>query len=768
MLRTSAFLLAVLTVLPAAAAAQTPRAPAATGALASGTEVPFSLDGPPPPIEPEVVSRDADGRATVRAVRIEAPLRIDGALDESLYQQVEPIADFIQVEPNEGAAATEKTEVWLAFDRENVYVAVRCWESAPERRVSTEMRRDNGTTWNGNDVVSIFFDTFYDRRNGVGFTINSIGGRNDGQITNERQYSADWNPIWDFSTGRFDGGWTVEMAIPFKSLRYREGDAQIWGFNALRAVRWKNELSLVTRVPAGRGMQSVQQASMAATMVGIEAPARSRNLDVKPYATMNVSTDRKADPAVINDLTADFGLDLKYGLTQSVSADLTYNTDFAQVEADEAQVNLTRFSLFFPEKREFFLENQGTFSFGGIPTTGQTAGSDAPILFYSRRIGLDEGRAVPIQGGGRVTGRVGRYSIGLLNIQTGDEPRSGAGASNVSVVRVKRDILRRSSIGLLFTGRSESQRTAGATAAIGVDATFGFFNDLAVNTYWARTGTKQLSGNDSSYRAHLEYAGDRYGLQLERLFIGDDFNPEVGFLRRADIRRTYGQVRFSPRPRAIASVRRFSGIGSVAYVENTAGQVDTREHSGEFAIEFQNSDRFSVAYTRTYEFLPRRFEIARGVTLPIGGYDYGAVRVGYNMGQQRTVSANLLAEHGSFYSGTRSALSASRGRINLGPQLTLEPTYTINWVDLAEGSFTTHLAGSRVTYTMSPRMFVSSLLQYSSGSDAVSANVRLRWEYQPGSELFVVYNEERDTRAIGAPMLSNRGVIVKVNRLFRP
>jgi uncharacterized protein DUF5916 len=759
---------AVLSAAPAAAQSM----PATEDPSLVAREIPFAFDGPPAPVAPEVVSRDAEGRVTVRAQRLDAPIKLDGALDEAIYHTVPSISDFIQVEPEEGALATEKTEAWLAFDQDYVYVAFRCWESQPDRRVATEMRRDNNATWNGNDVVSVFFDTFYDRRNGIGFTINSIGGRNDGQITNERQYASDWNPIWDFATGRFDEGWTVEIAIPFKSLRYREGETQIWGFNALRAVRWKSELSLITKVPPGRGMQSVQQSSMAATMVGLEAPGESRNLDVKPYVTTSATTLRNDQSQTPTDLDGDIGVDVKYGLTQSLSADLTYNTDFAQVEADEAQVNLTRFSLFFPEKREFFLENQGTFSFGGIATTGQNAGSDAPILFYSRRIGLDQGLVVPIQAGGRVTGRTGRYSIGVLNIQTRDEPISGTGAANFSVVRVKRDILRRSSVGLLFTGRSVSQLTGEMNGAGGVDATFGFYNNLSINTYWARTYTEGLfgdtaAGNDSSYRAQLDYNADRYGVQLEHLFVGDTFNPEVGYLRRHDIRRSFAQMRFSPRPSSMPSIRRFSYMGSLAYIENMAGRVELREQNAEFAIEFLNSDRFSVAYAGTYEFLPRPFEISDGIVLPIGGYDYDTVRVGWNLGLQRAVAGNFLAEYGTFYSGTRAALSVSRGRVAVSPQLAVEPTYTVNWVDLAEGAFTTHLIGARVTYTMNPRMFVSSLMQYTSSNQAMTANVRLRWEYQPGSELFVVFNEERDTAARAFPSLSTRALIVKVNRLWR-
>ena len=743
MVRAAAGLFMVFVIALAASRAEG-QVPDPTSSVAASAELPFAVNGPPAPVPPAVIARDGSGRATIRAVRVEAPLRIDGVLDDPLYDAVPPISDFIQVEPREGAPATEKTEVWLAFDDQQVYVAFRCWDSRPDRRVATEMRRDSSTTWNGNDVISIFIDPFYDRRNGLSFTINSIGGRNDGQITNERQYAGDWNPIWDFSTGGFDGGWTVEVAIPFKSLRYSAGQTQVWGFNALRTNRWKNELSTITRIPPGRGMQSVQQASLAATLVGVTAPGSSRNLDVKPYVTTSLTTDMNARPRLTNDLNGDVGLDVKYGVTQNLIADFTYNTDFAQVEADEAQVNLTRFSLFFPEKREFFLENQGTFSFGGVATSGRSAGGgDTPVLFYSRRIGLNEGRAVPIQAGGRLTGRVGRYSLGVLDIRTDGEPSTGADGANYSVVRVKRDVLRRSSVGVLFTGRSARQPDASMNTTTGLDGTFAFFNDLSINTYWARTRTAGLAGEDTSYRAQLDYAGDRYGVQAEHVLVGEHFNPAVGFLRRDDMRRTYGQVRFSPRPVSIPAVRRFSWTWSIAYIEDTAGRLETREQGGEFAIELENSDRFSVGYTGTYEFLPRPFDIASGVTLPVGSYDFDLFRVGWDLGQQRALSANFVVEGGTFYNGHRTGLSASRGRLNVGPQLALEPSYTVNRVALAEGTFTTHLAGARVTYTTTPRMFVSALLQYSSSLNAVTTNMRLRWEYRPGSELFIVYNDEQ-------------------------
>ena len=726
-----------------------------------------AYDGPPPPSPAQVLARDAEGRTTIRAVRVDEPLRIDGTFDEALYTSVPAMTDFVQVEPDPGAPATEKTEVWIAFDENNFYLSFRCWDSQPERRVATEMRRDGNNLYNGNDVISIFVDTFYDRRNGIGITMNSIGGRNDGQVVNG-QYNSDWNPVWAMANGTFDGGWTLEVALPFKSLRYRTGTDQLWGFNALRTVRWRNELSVLIPVPPLRGMNSIRQPQLAATIVGIQAPPASNNLELKPYAVSSVTTDaRGASSPTSTD--GDIGLDVKYSPTQNLVADFTYNTDFAQVEADEQQVNLTRFSLFFPEKREFFLENRDTFAFGGVGAGGRGGGSggDTPILFYSRRIGLDAGQQVPIIAGGRLTGRVGRFTVGLMDIQTASSDSTGARSTNFSTVRLKRDILARSSIGVLATGRSAGSGGGGANGAFGVDANFNFLTYLTVDSYWATTRSDGAeSGDDTSYRAAANYAGDRYGMRLEHLAVGERFRPEVGFVRRQDIRRSFGEARFSPRL-ASNTIRKLSWTGSIAYVENGAGRREAREEVADFGIEFQNADLFNLTYTRAFEFVPRVFQIASDVSVPVGGYDTDTVRLRYTLGPQRAASVGVTAEYGTFYSGHRTAVSATRGRLNFGPRLSLEPTYSVNWVDLREGSFSTHLGGSRVTYTMTPWMFASALVQFNSASESLSANVRFRWEYQPGSELFVVYNDQRDTRGRGVPELTTRALIVKFNRLFR-
>ena len=761
-------LLVGLSVSPAMAQQEQRPAPVATLAAANivAPELPFAFDGPPPPSLPETMIRDDEGKTTVRAVRVPAALRIDGLLDEALYRTVTPISDFIQSEPTAGLPATEKTEVWISFDNEFVYVSMRASESQPDRMVVSEMRRDNGQVQQ-NENFAFALDTFYDRRNSFNFILNPIGGRQDGQNNNETSYNGDWNPIWNFAVRRTADGWTAETAIPFKSIRYRAGRAQIWGLQLRRTSRWKNEYSFLTHVPNGSGQNGLSRMSSAATLVGIEAPVSSRPLDIKPYVTSNVTSDMTSNPQRRNDPGAAYGFDVKYGLTQGLTADVTYNTDFAQVEADEQQVNLTRFSQFFPEKRDFFLENQGLFNFGSALNWNGSAG-DAPIMFYSRRIGLDQGTEIPVDGGARVTGRAGRYSVGLLDIQSSSLDRLGVPSTNFAVARVRRDILRRSAIGAIATRRSSISGGSGSGQTYGVDGTFAFFTNLSFNTMWARTETPSRRGEDTSYRARLDFNGDRYGLNVERMGVGANFNPEVGFVKRVDYTKSHVQARFSPRPTRIKSIRKFTYQANWEIFENAAGQLETREMQAEFQAEFQSSDKIQVQYTHGYELLPESFRISRGVTIPGGGYDLRNLHAQINLGQQRAVSGTLFADVGPFYGGDRTQFGYSFGRVKLNPHLALEPGLAINRVTLPYGDFTSSLVSSRLTYTITPMMFVSSLVQYNSSNHTLSTNARLRWEYRPGSEFFVVYNEGRDTQAPGrSSELQGRVFVIKVNRLLR-
>ncbi len=698
-------------------------------------------------------------------------MRVDGRLDEDVYNRVNPASGFIQMEPNGGQPATERTEVWVFYDAANVYVSFRAWESQPDRTIVNEMRRDSNNIRQG-DSVEFAFDTFRDRRNAILFEANALGGWTDLQSTNERQFNADWNPVWTLRSGRFEGGWTIEAAVPFKSIRYGPGRVQDWGFQARRTNKSKNEIAYLTKVPPALGLGRADfSASLYASLVGLEAPPLSRTLELKPYVIADLTTDNLSVPRRAHDPGGDVGIDTKYSITQNLTADLSYNTDFAQVEADEQQVNLTRFSLFFPEKRDFFLENQGLFTFGNNSFQGGSAASDVPLLFYSRRIGLSGSREVPILGGGRLTGRVGRYQLGLVNMETRASTIAGAAAApatNFSVVRIKRDILRRSSIGVLATSRSRSQTAAGSNQVLGIDGTFAFFNNLTFATYYAKSQTDGVADADTSYRAQMEYGGDRYGVQVERLTIDPNFNPEIGFLRRTDMRKNYAQLRFSPRSRRYRRVRKFSTIGQFTYIEDSAGRISTRISDGEFAVEFQNSDRFQIGVNEDYEFLVRPFTIVPGARVAAGAYEFTTGRIGYTMGQQRRLSANVLVEQGSFYDGDRTAVTINRSRINVSPRLSVEPNVVLNWFTLPSGSYSATLIGSRITFTISPLLFASALVQYNSSTRTMSTNARMRWQYRPGSELFIVYNEERDSEAAaGAPGLLNRAFIIKVNRFLR-
>ena len=737
------------------------------------------LHGPPPPVPPAVIARDEAGRVTLRATRIAEPIVLDGKLDDSVYTRVPAVSDFVQQEPQEGEPATEKTEAWVLFDDENVYVSARCWDSHPERMIINEMRRDNFNIFQ-NENVTLVFDTFYDRRNGFFFQTNPLGALRDQAVGDEGQTNnQDWNTVWDVKASVFDQGWMVEIAIPFKSLRYREGRDQVWSFNLRRSIRWKNEETFLSPVAASHRFRGIYKFSEAATLVGIEAPYESRSLEVKPYGITSVVTNRTAEPPQVNDFDGDAGVDLKYGLTQGLVTDFTYNTDFAQVEEDQEQVNLTRFSLFFPEKREFFLEGQNIFTFGGVELRGggrNNPGDDdtelTPIPFFSRRIGLTESGIDPILSGGRLTGRAGAYRIGALNIQTRGVDGTAIDPTNFSVFRLRRDILGRSDIGILATHRTTSL-TGGADAnsLLGVDGNFSFFTNLRVNAFYAVSRTPLaaggvLPGNDASYRAQLDYGGDRYGLVLQHLLVGESFKPELGFLSREAFRRDYAQARFSPRP-AIEAIRRFVFQGEFDYIEGEpSGILETRRLQGRFATEFQVGDEARVEYNRQYEYLPEEFEISEGVVLPVGGYDFEDVRFTYRFGPQRPVPGDLLFRTGEFFGGDRQEL-AYVGRIEVSPKFSIEPSFSFNFVDLPQGKFRTDLVSSRFNWTLSPRMAVMTFIQYNSSSASLSSSVRLRWEYEPGSDLFVVYTDGRATDVSGFPLLQSRTFAVKLTKLFR-
>jgi hypothetical protein len=708
------------------------------------------------------VTRDERGRATVRAVRIAAPLQLDGRLDEDVYRSTPPIDGFLQQVPEEGAAATEPTEMWVFFDDDNLYIAARCLDSEADRITANELRRDSNGIFQ-NDNFGIVLDTFHDQRNAYYFQTNAIGALRDAAVT-EGVNNSNWSTVWDVRTARSETGYTLEIVIPFKSLRYRGAGPQTWGINVRRVVMRKNEASMLSQVPAS--FSGWTQMSVAGTLVGLETPAQALNLELKPYALSSLTTDRAARVPFSNDGKSNAGIDVKYGLTRGLTADLTVNTDFAQVEEDLQQVNLTRFDLLFPDKREFFLEGQGVFNFGG--QAGFNArGARVPILFFSRRIGLSNGQSVPVIAGGRVTGKAGAFDVGGLVLTTANKASAGAVQTTFSAARVRRNILRRSSVGFITTGRSPGGSARNANTAAGVDADLRFFDNVQANLYWARTSSQGLAGEDMSYRTRFLYGGDRYGFEADRVVIGPNFNPDVGFVRRGDVAMNFASARFSPRLQRGRAVRQLTWQGEVDYITNAAGDVlEDRTLAGVFGVEFNSGDDLQITATGQYERLPSDFAISQGVVVPAGEYSYQFVNARYALAQQRMVSGSASASYGAFYDGTR-ATAAYSGRIGFSPHLALEPRLTFNWVRLPHGDFTARLIATRFVFAPTARLGFSTLTQYNPSAHSLTSSVRMRWEYTPGSDLYVVYSDGRDTTAAGLPTLQNRSFAIKMTRLFR-
>jgi hypothetical protein len=730
-------------------------------AVPDGT--PGSFAGPPAPAPPAVVSaRDEQGRVTVRAVRLTGPLIVDGRLDEDVYRDTASIGSFIQQEPDEGEPATERTEVWIFFDQRNVYVSARLYVSQPDRLTANELRRDSVNIFR-NDYFSVTLDTLFDRRSGIFVMTNAIGGQRDALVTDEaRSLNFDYNAIWDVKSQRFDQGWTTEFAIPFKSMRYPQRREQVWGVVLSRIDWWKNEFSHLTPIPRTDGMQGSFRVSAGATLVGIEAPPPALNLEVKPFVTADSSTT----PSATGSQTAigrDFGFDVKYGLRKTLTADFSYNTDFAQAEVDDQQINLTRFSLFYPEKREFFLEGQGLFSFGGASSNGT---GDTPILFFSRRIGLNGGQTVPIQAGARLLGKAGAFNIGVLSIRSDAVPPAGVAATRSSVIRIKRDILRRSSVGLVATERAPSATATGANYVIGADVSLALFRNVEAVSYYARSRTPGKSGDEESYRGRFFFNGDKYGLDLDHLKVGGAFNPELGFLVRDNMRRTYLLARYSPRPK-LRGVRRLTWDGRVDNIAAAAdGALQTRTGTGTFRTEFTSGDIVTATFERTDDRPERAFGLPGGLVVQPGTYAYDQGTLAYQLGNQRRITGTLSAATGGFYGGEQTTVSYS-GRIELTTQLAVEPRLSISSLNLGQPRVTTQLLAVRTTYAMSAHMFVAALVQYNSALGVVGLNTRFRWEYGPGSDLFLVYSEGRDTTVSGFRGASSRQLVAKFTRLFR-
>ena len=491
----------------------------------------------------------------VRAVRASTPIVLDGRPDEAAWDRAPVFDRFIQQVPQSGADATVRTEVRIVFDDEALYVGVRAHQPPGTPIIANELRRDAGRMHERNDTFTIALDTFLDRRNGYVFYVNPLGAVADWACWDEgRVWSQDWDTVWDVRTVIEDWGWSAEIRLPFRSLRFAQPGPQAWGINLRRIVLGKNEWSYAAAVPPEWGTSAIGKFSSAGVLRGVEVQRAGLNLEVNPYVLAGAAQAPCTGDGCVADGVRDIGLDAKYLLTPNLTLDATYNTDFSQVEADEQQVNFTRFSLFFPEKRQFFLEGKGIFDFG------VTTGDYRLLPFFSRRIGIEGGQAVRLQGGARLTGKVGDYSVGALALRS--DGLQGDPGSTFTVARVRRDILRRSSVGVIAVDR----RAAGVgNSVFGADAHLAFRANARVESFFVASSRAGTSEDAWAGRLRVSNDTDRFGGEVDYLRVGRDFDPEAGYVRRVDIERWYGRVQASPRP-AAGPVRQWFAIGSLDHV----------------------------------------------------------------------------------------------------------------------------------------------------------------------------------------------------------
>jgi hypothetical protein len=688
----------------------------------------------------------------VTAVRIDEAITLDGRLDEAAWARAVPAGDFIQRVPTNGMPSGERTEVRVLYDDDNLYFGVMSYDSQPSRIVVKELKRDFDL--NGTDMIQIVIDSLHDGLGGYSLSVNPAGARRDNHL-GLNGGGVDWDAVWDVGTRRTEEGWIAEYEVPFKSLRFSNAPSQEWGLQVSRRILRLNEESTWAPLPF---RFSTSQTNLAGTLRGLENVTPGRNLKVKPYILGQVTQARIGGDLQTTKSFGEWddfgkGFDVKYSLTPSLTLDTTYRTDFAQVEADQQQVNLTRFNLFFPEKREFFLENANVFRFG-------PGGNLLP--FFSRRIGLNAaGTAVPVLVGARTSGRVANnLNVGVLAIRT-DRVGTITPANNYVVARVRRNLLTNSWVGALGTHR-DSTIARDYNRVYGGDAHFQFYDDrLEFDGYLLRSDTPGKSGENLARRFQTGWRDDELTVSGEYNAVQPQFNPEVGFVRRGDISQYAGEVTWAPRIERPPIQNLTFGTNVDYYKRASIGSIETRVQEATAGIRFRNSGSTNFTATRTFDRLFEPFEIRNGIFIPTGDYEYTSYSGTANIGNGRQITGNANVSWGDFWNGRTKALS---GAIGWRPDyhFSFDANYSRNHVTLPAGAFTTNLIGTRFLYAFTPRAFFNAFLQYNADTRQVSSNVRFNITYRPLSDLFLVYNDTRDT-ARGE--IVGRSFAVKLTRM---
>ncbi|MDA2934056.1 carbohydrate binding family 9 domain-containing protein [Acidobacteria bacterium AH-259-D05] len=687
----------------------------------------------------------------ITASRIQQAIVIDGTLDEPQWELAKPVRDFVQQEPRIGEPVSELTEVRLLYDNQNLYVGIYCFDSEGEKGiVVSDMRRDFLRPLD-TDGFAIILDTFDDNRNAFFFNTNARGAKSDQQIGDDGgKRNRDWDGIWHVKTKINESGWQAEIAIPFKTLRFPNKDQQSWGVNFQRRIRRKNEASHWSPIPRPFRFNRVSRAGRLEGLSGIRP---GRNLYVKPYITAPVLRRREDDV----DFVPDMGFDIKYGLNSQLTLDLTVNTDFSQVEADDEQINLTRFSLFFPEKREFFLENATIFEFGPGSVGGPPGIFREFIPFFSRRIGISKAKLVPILGGARLSGRTGEYTLGFLSLQVDESGESPS--TNFSVVRVRRDILRKSDIGGLFISKHETGGHFNRT--YGADVNFTFFDFLNVSSFLVKTTTPEIRDQDLAGYLSAAWTDSLLTLQASYLSVQDNVNPEVGFVPRKGIRKSSGRFGVRPRPRErIAFIREFEPLISAEYITNQDNILETRNVEGRFTIRFQNGGFIWLAGKSNFERLTEPFPIRTNQVIPVGDYSFNEYTLSFLSDQSRMFSGGFRVGTGGFFDGDKNSYRLT-GRFQQ-PQFQVELSWSHDDVSLPSGDFDTDLLATRLNYSFNTSMFLNALIQYNSDLREIGSNIRFNLIHKPLSDFFLVYNERRSSTG----EVAERALIAKLTYVF--
>ncbi len=697
------------------------------------------------------------------ALPVGLEIAVDGRLDEAVWLAAPAASGFTQREPRAGAAASEATEVRVAFSPSTLYVAVRALDSEPDGLVAREMERDADLS--RDDSVAVLFDTFGDRRNGYLFETNANGARADALVTDEGEdVNEEWDGVWRAAARRGKAGWTAELAIPFSTLRFAPGAA--WGMNVRRLIRRKGEEVFWAPVPLEADLYRV---SLAGRLTGLEELAPGLALQVEPFAVAS-SRERAARPGLaagaLEEQEQQTGADLKWGVSRGLSLDLTYHTDFAESEADEQQVNLSRFSLFLPEKRDFFLENAGLFEFG--PRDWGT-----PLFrpFFSRRIGLgadgSDRAPVPLEWGARLSGRSGPWSVGLLGARTGasDRPDGGrqagsGGEKDWGVLRLKRRV-GKAGFGLMATRRAGE---AGENRLLGIDSDWQPTSRLKLRSYWAGSDDP-AAGSDHAGGIEAAYRGPVWRWNLDAVEIGDSFEPGAGFLLRRGIRRYAPVLTWVPRPK-IVGIRNLFFEGRGELITDLQGNTESTSYAADlFGLRTQRDDAFGIYAETTTERIPEPFQIHRQVAVPPGTYDAQLAGIWGETSRARAASVYAWWQRGGFYGGTRTAHGLTLS-LRPGRHLRSETNWDRHDVSLPTGNFATDLLRQRLHLSLTPDLGLDALVQHSDAAGLLAMNLRVQWIYRPGADLFLVYNQTWDAPSLGSRQQRDRQLILKVTYLF--